>query len=175
MSNHLSILYTLNGWLYKRAHKINEPLDFDGHTDFELLRDHIFGACSYFLKGKKPIDVEDRLHWMGEYCSRTVQKLHIEIRYEWSGRDRYLWFVLMLHAWVLLTLMEDVEEIQTIPRDLENFEPTDLGIVSYFMQELGQHEFPSVGNEFVEPFSNCQGVVIRGLAGEIVPSEFVEV
>lgn len=174
MSGYLSVLYSLNGWLYKRAHKINAPLDCDGHTDFELFGDHIFGACSYFLKGTKPIDVEDRLHWMSEYCSRTVRKLHTEIRYEWSGRDRYLWFVLMMHAWVLLTFMEDEEEIQTIPRELENFEPTDLGIVLYFMQDLGRHDLPSIGNEFTEPFSYCQDVVTRGLVGEIVPSEFAE-
>lgn len=171
--NTYSRLSQLHGGLFRNADRLH-ALETETFFDMELLTDHIFGASSYLLKGKKPIDVEDRLHWMGEYCSRTVRKLHTEIRYEWSGRDRYLWFVLMMHAWVLLTLAKHEEEIQTIPRELEDFEPTDLGIVSYFMQNLGRHDFRWIGSEFVQSFTCCQGVVIRGLAGEIVPSEFVE-
>ena len=104
----------------------------------------------------------------------TLTILHSRARYEWSAADRYISFVILMHAWVRLGLGTREEVIQTIPNELENVEPTDLGIVSYFMQNLGQYDFPSVGNEFREPFSYCRDVVIRGLAGEVVPSEFAE-
>lgn len=172
MMNGYTCLSRLHGGLFRNADRLR-GVEREVFFDLELLTEYVFGTCSYLLKGKKPLNFEDRLHWMGQYF-RPVHKLHTEIQYEWSGRDRYLWFVLMMHAWVLLTFMEDEEEIQTIPRELENIESTDLGIVLYFMQDLGRHDLPSIGSEFVESFRYCQNVVTRGLVGEIVPSEFAE-
>lgn len=171
--NPFSTLTILNGQLYQRVNRLLGRVSKEEFYIRVLFCEHVFGATSYLLKGKLPSDTESRVSRMDQGLP-LFQKLDSQARYEWSAGDRYISFVILMHAWVRLNLGTREEEIQTIPSDLENFEPTDLGIVSYFMQELGQHVVPSVGNEFVEPFRYCQGAAIRGLAGKIVPSEFAE-
>lgn len=79
-----------------------------------------------------------------------------------------------MHAWVRLKLAKPEEEIRKIPNELGDFEPTDLGIVAYFMHDLKRQGFPTIGIDFADSFSNCEDVVTRGLAGEIVPSAFAQ-
>lgn len=171
--NTFSTLSSLNGQLYRRSNRLRGRVSNEEFYVDLFFCEHVFGAASYLLDGKQPFDIESRVSKKAEGLP-LFNKLNSQARYEWSAAYRYISFVILMHAWVRLGLGSRQEVTQTIPSDLENFEPTDLGIVSYFMQELGQHELPSVGNEFVEPFSYCQGVVIRGLAGEIVTSEFTK-
>lgn len=167
-----SALVSLNGNLYQHANGLRGSVSSEESRIEESFGSDVFGACSYLLKGKRPADPEARVARMAEGLP-LFQKLYSHARYEWSPGERYISFVIAMHAWVRIGLAEDEDDIRTIPIDLADFEATDLRVVSYIMCDL-ERRMASIDGEFVKVFSYCQDVVCRGLAGDVVPSEFAD-
>lgn len=166
MGDFFDIVSRLDGELYKAARKLKGVLEDKDLGNYELFSDCIFGAFSFLYKGKVPRDVPSRLPGLRigvPFMQILVQKAQPK----WSALGRYAFFEVMMHSWVVHHISGSIEEIKSIPHQMSEFEVTEVGLIAFILQDLGNTEFASIKINFEQPLLICEEVVLQGLGGEV--------